>query len=102
MHVAHGRHEQLRTTLGYSSNFSAAHREFCLTNQTYQQSGFHSANIMIEKGHGDTMQDNVDAIDKLAKATALERRTLATLTTTSAKLTSQLEAAQAYIKMIKD
>jgi hypothetical protein len=31
-------------------DFATAHREFCLTNQTAQQSGFHSANVMIEHG----------------------------------------------------
>jgi hypothetical protein len=31
----------------FKIDFAAAHREFCLTNQTYQQSGFHSANMMI-------------------------------------------------------
>jgi hypothetical protein len=30
--------------------FATAHREFRLTNQTAQQSGFHSANMMIEQG----------------------------------------------------
>jgi hypothetical protein len=31
-------------------DFATAHRGFSLTNQTAQQSGFHSANMMIEKG----------------------------------------------------
>jgi hypothetical protein len=31
-------------------DFATAHREFRLTNQTAQQLGFHSANMMIEKG----------------------------------------------------
>jgi hypothetical protein len=30
--------------------FTVAHQEFCLTNQTTQQSGFHSANMTIEQG----------------------------------------------------
>jgi hypothetical protein len=66
-----------------------------LTNQTVQQSGFHSANMMIERGHGDTMQVTIAAIAQLATATASDRGTVATLTTTNAKIASQLEAAQA-------
>jgi predicted RNase H-like nuclease (RuvC/YqgF family) len=48
------------------------------------------------------MQDNVDAIAQLATATASDRRTVATLTTTNAKLATQLEAAQAQIAQLKD
>jgi hypothetical protein len=39
----------------FKLDFAAAHRDFRLTNQTAQQSGFHSANMMIEQGRGDTM-----------------------------------------------
>jgi hypothetical protein len=42
-------------------DFTSAHREFHLKNQTVYQSGFHSATMMIEQGSGDTMQDNVDS-----------------------------------------
>jgi hypothetical protein len=35
----------------FKIHFAAAHREFRLTNQTAQQSGFHSANMMIEYHH---------------------------------------------------
>jgi hypothetical protein len=38
------------------------HREFRLTNQTAQQSGFHSANMMIEQGRDDSMQEAAEAI----------------------------------------
>jgi hypothetical protein len=79
----------------------AAHREFRLTNQTAQQSGFHSANMMIEQGRDDSMQDIVDAIAQLAIATASDRDTVATLTTTNAKLANQLEAAHALIAQLK-
>jgi hypothetical protein len=91
-----------KTWLQFKLDFAAAHRVFRLTYQTSQQSGFHSANIMIEQGRGDTMQDTVDAIAQLATETALDCGTVATLTATNAKLTSQLEAAQLYIKMLKD
>jgi hypothetical protein len=37
-----------KTWAQFKLNFATAHREFRLTNQTAQQSGFHSANIMIE------------------------------------------------------
>jgi hypothetical protein len=48
------------------------------------------------------MQDTVDAIAKIATATTSDHRTVATLTATNAKLASQLEAAHAYIKILKD
>jgi hypothetical protein len=83
-------------------DFATAHREFRLTNQTAQQSGFHSANMMIKQVREDTMQDTVDAIAQLATATASDRGTVATLTTTNAKLATQLEAAQAHIAQLKN
>jgi hypothetical protein len=83
-------------------DFAAAHREFRLTNQTAQHSGFHSANMMIKQGREDTMQDTVDAITQLATETASDRGTVATLTTTNAKLATQLEAAQAQIAQLKN
>jgi hypothetical protein len=86
----------------FKLDFATAHREFHLTNQTAQQSGFHSANMMIEQGREETMQDTVDAITQLATATASDRGTVATLTTTNAKLATQLEAAQAQIAQLKD
>jgi hypothetical protein len=73
-----------------------------LTRQTAQQSGFHSANEMIEQGRGDTTQDTVDAIAPLARAMASYHGTVATLTASNAKLSSQLEAAQVYINMLRD
>jgi hypothetical protein len=47
-------------------DFTTAHREFRLTNQTTQQSGFHSDNMMIKQGREETMQDIVDTIAQLA------------------------------------
>jgi hypothetical protein len=83
-------------------DFTTARREFCLTNQTAQQSGFHSANMMIEQGRDESMQDTVDAIAQLATAMASDRGTVATLTTTDAKLATQLEAAHALIAQLKN
>jgi hypothetical protein len=91
-----------KTWMQFKLDFAAAHREFHLTNQTAQQSGFHSANMMIKQGCGEEMQCTVDAIAQLATATALDRGRAATLTATNAKLSSQLEASQAYIKTLKD
>jgi predicted RNase H-like nuclease (RuvC/YqgF family) len=48
------------------------------------------------------MQDTVNAIAQLATATASDRGTVATLTTTNAELATQLEAAQAQIAQLKD
>jgi hypothetical protein len=91
-----------KTWAQFKLDFATAHREFCLTNQTAQQSGFHSANMMIEQGRDESMQDTVDAISQLATATASDRGTVATLTTTNAKLATQLEAAHAHIAQLKN
>jgi hypothetical protein len=98
---------QSRVTAGetwaqFKIDFATAHREFRLTNQTAQQSGFHSANMMIEQGCDESMQDTVDAIAQLAITTASDRGTVATLTTTNAKLANQLEAAHALIAQLKN
>jgi hypothetical protein len=90
-----------KTWAQFKLDFATAHREFRLTNQTAQQSGFHSANMMIDQGREDTMQYTVGAIAQLATATASDRGTVATLTTANAKLATQLEAAQAQIAQLK-
>jgi hypothetical protein len=61
----------------FKIDFVTAHREFRLTNQTTQQSGFHSANMVIEKGREETMQDTVDEIAQLATETSSDRGTVA-------------------------
>jgi hypothetical protein len=86
-----------KTWAQFKLDFATVHREFRLTNQTEQQSGFHSANMMIEQGREETTQDTADAIAQLATATASDCGTVATLTTTNAKLATQPEAAQAHI-----
>jgi hypothetical protein len=91
-----------KTCLQFKIDFAVAHQEFRLTNQTAQQSGFRSSNMMIEQDCGDSMQDTVDTIAQLATATASDRGMVATLTAANAKLASQLEAAQSYIKVLKD
>jgi flagellar biosynthesis/type III secretory pathway protein FliH len=91
-----------KTWAQFKLDVATAHREFHLTNQTAQQSGFHSANMMIEQGRGESIQDTVDAIAQLATATASDRGTVATLTTTNAKLATQLEAAHALIAQLKN
>jgi predicted RNase H-like nuclease (RuvC/YqgF family) len=99
MHAACGNQEQLQEQ--FEIDFATAHREFRLTNQNAQQSGFHSVNMMIKRGREETMQDTVDAIAQLATATVSDRRTVATLNITNAKLATQLEAAQAQIAQLK-
>jgi hypothetical protein len=91
-----------KTWAQFKIDFATAHREFWLTNQTAHQSGFHSATMMIEQGRDDSMQDTVDAIAQLATATASDRGTVATLTTTNDKLVNQLESAQALIAQLKN
>jgi hypothetical protein len=90
-----------RTWTQFKIDFATAHREFRLTNQTAQKSGFHSANMMIEQGQDGSMQDTAEAIAQLATATASDRGTVATLTTTNAKLATQLEAAHALMAQLK-
>jgi predicted RNase H-like nuclease (RuvC/YqgF family) len=58
--------------------------------------------MMIEQGRDETMQDTVDAIAQLAIATASDRGTVATLTTTNANLATQLEAVHAQIAQLKN
>jgi uncharacterized protein YukE len=91
-----------KTWAQFKLDFATAHREFRLTNQTAHQSGFHSANMMIEQGRDETMQDTVDEISQLATATASDRGMVATLTTTNAKLATQLEAAHEHIAQLKN
>jgi hypothetical protein len=88
-----------KTWTNFKIHFAAAHHEFRLTNQTAQQSGFHSANMMIENH---PYQGTVDAIAQLAVSTASYRDTVATLTANNAKLTLQLETSQAYVHKLKE
>jgi hypothetical protein len=92
-----------KTWAQFKIDFATAHREFRLTKQTAQQSGFHSANMMIEQGRDESMQETAEAIAQLATATetASYRGTVATLTTTNVKLATQLEAAHALIAQLK-
>jgi hypothetical protein len=55
-----------KTWAQFKLDFATAHREFRLTNQTAQHSGFQSANTMTEQGRDETMQDTVDAIAQSA------------------------------------
>jgi hypothetical protein len=86
----------------FKIDFATGHRELRLTNQTAQQSGFHSANMMIEQGRTESMHDTAEAIAQLATATASDRSTLATLPTTNAKIATQLEADNALIAQLNN
>jgi hypothetical protein len=90
-----------KTWAQFKIYFATAHREFRLTNQTAQQSGFHSANMMIEQVRDESMQETAEAIAQLVTATASDRSTLATLTTTNSKHANQLEADHALIAQLK-
>jgi hypothetical protein len=91
-----------KTWAQFKIHFANVHREFRLTNQTAHQSGFHSANMMIEHRREETMQDTVDTIAQLVTSAASDRGTVTTLTTTNANLATQLESAQAKIAQLKD
>jgi hypothetical protein len=88
-----------KTWAQFKIDFATAHREFRLTNQTTQQSGFHSANMMIEQVRDNSIHETAEAIAQLATATASDRGTVATLTTTNAKLANQLEITTLKIKI---
>jgi hypothetical protein len=90
-----------KTWAQFKINFATAHHEFRLTNQTAQQSGFHSANMMIEKGRDDSMQETAETITQLATATASDWGTDATLIITNAKLANQLEKSHTLIAQLK-
>jgi hypothetical protein len=91
-----------KTWAQFKTDFATAPREFRLTNQTAQHFGFHSANIMIEQGQNESMQDTANAIAQLATSTDSDRGTVTTLNTTNAKLATQLEAAHALIAQLKN
>jgi hypothetical protein len=91
-----------KTWAQFKIDFATAHPEFRLTNQTAQQSGFHSANMMIEQGRDESIQYTAEAIAQLATATALDCGTVAALTKTNAKLATQLEATHALIAQLKN
>jgi phage host-nuclease inhibitor protein Gam len=58
--------------------------------------------MKIKQGRDETMQDTVNTIAQVATVTASDRGTVATLTTTNAKLATQLEAAHAQIVQLKN
>jgi predicted RNase H-like nuclease (RuvC/YqgF family) len=57
--------------------------------------------MMIEQGRDDSIQETAESIAQMVTATASDRGTVATLTTTNAKLANQLEAAHALIAQLK-
>jgi hypothetical protein len=58
--------------------------------------------MMIEQGRDESMQETAEEIVQLATATASDQGTVATLTTTNAKLANQLETAHALIAQLKN
>jgi hypothetical protein len=64
-----------KTWAQFKIDFATAHQEFRLTNQTAQQSDFHSANMVIEQGRDESMNETAEAIAQLAMATASDRGT---------------------------
>jgi hypothetical protein len=65
-----------KTWAQFKIDFSTAHHKFRLTNQTAQQSGLHSANMMIEQSRDVSMHDTAEAIAWLATATSSDRTTV--------------------------
>jgi hypothetical protein len=100
-HAWQSRVIEAKTWAQFKIDFATAHHKYCLTNQTAQQSGFHRAHMMIEQGRYDSVQETADSIVQVAKARTSYWGTVATLTTTNAKLANQLEAANALIAQLK-
>jgi hypothetical protein len=90
-----------KTWAQFKIDFAAAYREFRRANKIAQQSGFHSASMMIEQSRDESMNETSLTFAQLATATASDRGTVATLTTTNDKLATQLEAAHALIAQLK-
>jgi hypothetical protein len=87
MIAVHGKLSHQRKNLDeLQGSFTAEHREFRLTSQ-------------IENY---IYQGTVDAMSQIAEATASDRETVDTLTSTNDKLTLQLETSQAYVKKLKE
>jgi hypothetical protein len=57
--------------------------------------------MMIEQSRDGSIQETAEAIAQFATATASDRGTVATLTTTNANMATQLEAAHALIAQLK-
>jgi hypothetical protein len=91
-----------KTWAQFKIDFATSHQELWLTNQTAQQAGFHSANMMIEQNRPESMNETAEAIAQLATATASDRITVAKLTTTNSKFASHFEAANALIAQLKN
>jgi hypothetical protein len=81
-----------KTWIPFKTFFARAHREFRDTRTTTTGAGYGSANAASYQ------QETVDAIANLATATAHDRATVATLSSTISKLT--LELATANTKLI--
>jgi predicted RNase H-like nuclease (RuvC/YqgF family) len=58
--------------------------------------------MMIERHSPQSINETAEAIAQLTTVTASDRSTVATLTTTNAKLASQLEADNALIAQLKN
>jgi hypothetical protein len=91
-----------KTWAQFKIDFATAHLEFWLTNQTAQQSGFHSANMMIEKA----VMNQCKTLSTQSHSWQPQRPQIEvqwqTLTTTNAKLANQLEAAHALIAQLRN
>ena len=75
--------------------FVTAHIEWRESQSTTTGAEFHSANHLQEQDTTQLhQQETVDAIAKLATATASDRATVSTLTATNSTLTSALTACQ--------
>jgi hypothetical protein len=83
-----------KTWTNFKTVFATAHQELRECQQTTTSAGFHSANSAMA-----LQTETVDAIANLATATAADRASIATLTTTISNLTAEL--AETNTKLIK-
>jgi hypothetical protein len=85
----------------FKVDFSTAQREFRLTKQTAQHSGFHSADMMTDKKCEEALTWTADAISRLAISTVSDRWTEVTL---NGQLQSHnsTQRSHAYIKKLNE
>ena len=88
-----------KTWTEFKRVFTLAHQELRESTHTAHKSGFHSANSAMgnQEEQNDIQQNAVDTIANLAKATAADRTTVATLTATNSRLTQELISVQAKL-----
>jgi hypothetical protein len=92
----------LKTWPRFQDHFMAAHEDLREAQATTLTGGYHAANaIYSDTGDPNYHQDTVDALANLAVATAADRSTIASLTTTIQQLSQALERAHGDLAQLR-